>query len=168
MQIDDKIPLFEYDVPGLDGMDHVYGPQPPYQNQSLVSWYTCSLPVVRIPKAGVQGTRLYTESQPALDADAQPGRDDTKEDKTDPWSKERIVYMKDTWRFLTHRTSKSYPNTKFMPHSRKPRHRTSPSWSLVQTCGRARRKHKRWLLPHDCMLNRGFRLISTIDSFLRS
>ena len=89
---DKKIPLFEYDMPGLEG--HAYGPQPPYQNRSLVSRCTRSLPVAWIPKAGVGSAEACTENHSVLGGNTRPGKDDS-------WSQERIVYMKDTWRFLS-------------------------------------------------------------------
>ncbi|KAH0834976.1 hypothetical protein J3R83DRAFT_10690 [Lanmaoa asiatica] len=99
---DNKIPLFEYDLPGLDGMGHAYGPRPPYQNRSLVSRCTRSLPVVWIPRAGVKcGTNSCTESEPVPDTDLQPGEENSEEEDDSPWSRERIVFMKDTWRFLS-------------------------------------------------------------------
>jgi hypothetical protein len=52
---DKKIPLYKYEVPGLDGMGYAYGPRPPTQNRSLVSRCTRNLPVYWIPVEDVDG-----------------------------------------------------------------------------------------------------------------
>ena len=33
--------------------------------------------------------------------DAQPSQDRARKDETEPWSKERVIYLKDMWRFLS-------------------------------------------------------------------
>ena len=75
--------LFKYELPGLDGMGYAYGPRPPTQNRSLASRCTRSSPVYWIP---------------GKDMDQQSGQD---KEKKGPWSNPRVIYMKDTWRFLS-------------------------------------------------------------------
>ena len=74
---DQSTAVYQYLVPGLNGMGYAYGPQPPTQNRSLVSRCTRSLPVYWIPSTGQD------------------------EEKKGPWSEPRVIYMKDTWRFLS-------------------------------------------------------------------
>jgi len=97
--IEDKnIPLYKYGVPGLIGMGHAYGPRPPTQNRSLVSRCTRNLSVVWIPAEDViSGTRTFHETC-ERDPDQQTGQEEVKKV---PWSEERTIYMKDTWRFLS-------------------------------------------------------------------
>ncbi|KAI9461379.1 hypothetical protein HD554DRAFT_2223615 [Boletus coccyginus] len=88
---DKSVPLFKYEVPGLTGMGDAYGPRPPTQNRSLVSRCTRSLPVVWIPTEDVNGGPSSCSER---DADPRTGQE------KGPWSEERTIYMKDTWRFL--------------------------------------------------------------------
>ena len=97
-----NVPLYKYEVPGLNGMGHAYGPRPPTQNRSLVSRCTRSLPVVWIPTEDVNGGASSCGELGVLgDRDADPRSGDDKVVETGPWSEERIIYMKDTWRFLS-------------------------------------------------------------------
>jgi hypothetical protein len=95
---DNSIPLYKYEVPGLKGMGHAYGPRPPTQNRSLVSRCTRSLPVVWIPTEDVNNS---TRSCGELGDRADPRTGEDKVIEKGPWSEERIIYMKDTWRFLS-------------------------------------------------------------------
>jgi len=106
--IEDKnIPLFKYEVPGLIGMGHPHGPRLPTQNRSLVSRCTRSLPVVWIPADdAIRGTRTFGETG-ERGADQHPGEEEVKKG---PWSEERMIYMKDTWRFLS-----DSPDVEVMP-----------------------------------------------------
>ncbi|KAF8546653.1 hypothetical protein OG21DRAFT_1501900 [Imleria badia] len=92
---DKKITLYRYEVPGLDGMGYAYGPMPPSQNRSLASRCTRSSPVYWIPAEDVDGA---TGSCDEPDVDVQTGHG---MGKTGPWSEPRVIYMKDTWRFLS-------------------------------------------------------------------
>ena len=74
---DQNTAVYQYLVPGLNGMGHAYGPRPPTQNRSLVSRCTRSLPVYWIPSTGQD------------------------EEKKGPWSEPRVIYMKDAWRSLS-------------------------------------------------------------------
>jgi len=119
---DKNIPLYKYNVRGLVGMDHAYDPRSPSQNGLLVSRCTRSLPMVWIPAEDVIGdTRTFSETG-ERDADQYTGQDE--DDKQGPWSEERIIYMKDTWRFLS-----DSPGVKPMPehqiHEIPHRHGTS-------------------------------------------
>ncbi|KAF8555778.1 hypothetical protein OG21DRAFT_810170 [Imleria badia] len=95
---DKKIPLYMYEVPGLDGTGYAYGPRPPTQNRSLVSRCTRNLPVYWIPVEDVDGDSGSYGQPGEQDADAQAGQDKAKKG---PWSEPRVIYMKDTWRFLS-------------------------------------------------------------------
>ncbi|KAF8548211.1 hypothetical protein OG21DRAFT_789751, partial [Imleria badia] len=95
---DKKIPLYKYEVPGLDRMGYAYGPRPPSQNRSLVSRCTRSLAVYWIPAENVDGATGSYGERDERDADAQTGQD---KEKKGPWSEPRVIYMKDTWRFLS-------------------------------------------------------------------
>ena len=99
---DNNIPLYKYKVPGMKGMGHAYGLRPPTQNQSLISHCTHSLPVVWIPSNDVNCGTITSGEPGSLgdrDADPCPGEDEVVE--KGPWSEERMIYMKDTWRFLS-------------------------------------------------------------------
>jgi hypothetical protein len=101
---DNDIPLYKYEVPGLKKMGHAYGPRPPTQNRSLVSRCTRSLPVVWIPaETDVMncGTNTCGELGSPGDRDADPRTSQAEVVEKGPWSEERIIYMKDTWRFLS-------------------------------------------------------------------
>ncbi|KAF8426803.1 hypothetical protein L210DRAFT_3565847, partial [Boletus edulis BED1] len=90
-----------YQVPGLIGMGYAHGPRFPTENRSLVSRCTRSSPVVWIPNEDVLGgTKLCGEpgSHSERNVDEPVGQDETKKG---PWSKERVIYMKDTWEFLS-------------------------------------------------------------------
>ena len=95
---DNNIPLYKYEVPGLKGMGYAYGPRPPTQNRSLVSRCTRSLPVVWIPTEDVNSS---PRSCGELGDRADPRTGGDKVVEKVPWSEERIIYMKDTWRFLS-------------------------------------------------------------------
>ena len=104
---DRNVPLYKYEVPGLIGMGHAYGPRPPTQNRSLVSRCTRSLPVVWIPTEDVNGsTSSCSELNSPSERDADQGAGQGK----GPWSEERTIYMKDTWRFLS-----DSPDVEVMP-----------------------------------------------------
>ncbi|KAG9317806.1 hypothetical protein JVU11DRAFT_2029 [Chiua virens] len=77
--------LYRYELPGMGGSGYAYGPKLTTQNRSLVSRCTRNQPVVWIP---------------ASDNVVKEG----------PWSQERKIYMKDTWRFLS-----NSPNIVVMP-----------------------------------------------------
>ena len=99
---DNTISLYKYEVPGLKGMGHAYGPRPPTQNRSLVSRCTRSLPVVWIPTDDVDcGTSTCGEVDSLGGRDADPRTGGDKVVEKGPWSEERTIYMKDTWRFLS-------------------------------------------------------------------
>ena len=107
---DNSHPLYKYEVPGLTGMGHAYGPRPPTQNRSLVSRCTRSLPVVWIPTEDVcRGPSTCGEpgSPSERDADPHTGQDKVKKSL---WSAAGIIYMKDTWRFLS-----DSPDAEVMP-----------------------------------------------------
>ncbi|KAF8444058.1 hypothetical protein L210DRAFT_3759168 [Boletus edulis BED1] len=95
------IALYQYEVPGMIGMGYAYGPRFPTENRSLVSRCTRSSPVVWIPNEDVLGgTKSCGEpgSHSERNVDEHVGEDEVKKG---PWSKERVIYMKDTWRFLS-------------------------------------------------------------------
>ncbi|KAF8125081.1 hypothetical protein EV363DRAFT_1351495 [Boletus edulis] len=98
---DQNIPLYKYEVPGLAGLGYSYGPRPPTQNRSLVSRCTRTSPAVWIPTEVVDsGPRSCGEPEPPSEhnADQLSSQDGLKKG---PWSEVRLVYMKDTWRFLS-------------------------------------------------------------------
>ncbi|KAF8546647.1 hypothetical protein OG21DRAFT_1578232 [Imleria badia] len=95
---DKKIPLYKYQVPGLDGIGYIYGPRPPSQNWSLISWCTRSSPVYWIPAENVDGGTGSCGKLDEPDLDAQTGHDNGKKG---PWSESQVIYMKDTWQFLS-------------------------------------------------------------------
>ena len=98
---DNDIPLYKYEVPGLIGMGHAYSPRPPTQNRSLVSRCTRTLPVLWIPTEDVNGgTNLWGDRGSLGGRDTDPHTGQDKAVEKGPWSDERIIYMKDTWRFL--------------------------------------------------------------------
>ncbi|KAI9567163.1 hypothetical protein HD554DRAFT_2024342 [Boletus coccyginus] len=104
---DKHIPLYKYEVPGLIGMGHAYGPRPPSENRSLVSRCTRSLPVVWIPAEDViSGARTFHETD-ERDPDQRTGQEEVMKL---PRSEERTIYMKDTWRFLS-----DSPDVEVMP-----------------------------------------------------
>ena len=79
----------------------MYGPWPLSLNRSLVSWCTRSLSVVWIPDADARsGTDSCTKSGSA---------DDTQDEKV-PWSREHLLFLKDTWQFLS-----NSPDIKIFP-----------------------------------------------------
>ena len=90
--------LFKYELPGLDGMGYAYGPRPPTQNRSLASRCTRGSPVYWIPGEDVDGGSGTWNQPNERDADQQTGQDERKKG---PWSEPRVIYMKDTWRFLS-------------------------------------------------------------------
>ena len=99
---DNNISLYKYEVPGLKGMGHAYGPRPPTQNRSLVNRCTRSLPVIWIPTDDVDcGTSTCGEVDSLGGRDADPRTGGDKVVEKGPWSEERTIYMKDTWRFLS-------------------------------------------------------------------
>ncbi|KAG9317803.1 hypothetical protein JVU11DRAFT_2026 [Chiua virens] len=77
--------LYRYELPGMVGSGYAYGPKLTTQNRSLVSRCTRNQPVVWIPTSD----NVVKEG---------------------PWSQERKIYMKDTWRFLS-----NSPNIVVMP-----------------------------------------------------
>ena len=93
-----KTLLFRYETPGLDGMGYAYGPRPPTQNRSLASGCTCSSPVYWIPSEDMDGGSGPCGQPSERDADQQTGQ---AKGKKGPWSDPRVIYMKDTWRFLS-------------------------------------------------------------------
>ena len=99
---DNNIPLYKYEVPGLKEIGHAYGPRPPTQNRSLVSRCTRSLPVVWIPTEDVnRSTSSCGELGSLGDRDPDPCTGEDKFVEKGPWSEERMIYMKATWRFLS-------------------------------------------------------------------
>lgn len=106
-----NIPLYRYTLPGLIGKGHAYGPKPPTQNRSLVGRCTHSLPVVWIPALDVDGVaKSCSESEPSGERDAVLPTGEDIATKKGPWCKEGIIYMKDTWRFLS-----DLPDVQVMP-----------------------------------------------------
>ncbi|KAF8131843.1 hypothetical protein EV363DRAFT_1583527 [Boletus edulis] len=104
------IALYQYEVPGLIGMGYAYGPRFPTENRSLVSRCTRSLPLVWIPhEDAFGGTKSCGEpgSHSEQNMDQSIGEGEVKKG---PWSEERIIYMKDTWRFLS-----DSPDVEVMP-----------------------------------------------------
>ena len=95
---DNNIPLYKYEVPGLIGLGHVYGPRPSTQNRLLISRCTRSLPVIWIP----------TEDENSGTSSC--GELEDKVVEKGPWSEERTIYMKDTWQFLS-----DSPDVEVMP-----------------------------------------------------
>ena len=94
-----NIPLYRYTLPGLIGKGYAYGPRPPTQNRSLVSRCTRSLPVFWIPAVDIdEVAKPCTESSDERDGDLPAGEHKVKKG---PWYEEGIIYMKDTWRFLS-------------------------------------------------------------------
>ncbi|KAF8447201.1 hypothetical protein L210DRAFT_3641170 [Boletus edulis BED1] len=98
---DVNIPLYKYEVPGLAGIGYAYGPRPPLEDHSLVIQRTHSLPMVWIPTKHMS-TRPDSCDGPGSPSerniDPSTGHDDVEEG----WrSEERLIYMKDTWRFLS-------------------------------------------------------------------
>ena len=90
---DNSVLLYRYTLHGLKG--YAYGPRLPTQNQSLVSRCTRSLPLVWIPEVKAdRETRSLTSSEPSAEQDVHP-------EEKGPWSEERVIYMKDTWRYLS-------------------------------------------------------------------
>ena len=54
-RIEDKnTPLYKYVLPGLKGRGYAYGPRLPSQMRSLISRYTCNLPVFWIPNVDLK------------------------------------------------------------------------------------------------------------------
>jgi hypothetical protein len=90
-----NIPLCKCELPGLD---HAYVSSPPTQNRSLVNRCTCNLPVAT--EGANTGTSSCGELGSLGDCDADPPIGD-KFVRKGPWSEERIIYVKDTWRFLS-------------------------------------------------------------------
>ncbi|KAF8549298.1 hypothetical protein OG21DRAFT_1500509 [Imleria badia] len=94
--MDMNIPLYKYQVPGSIGMGYAYGPRPPTQNRSLVSRCTRSLPAFWIPAEVITSSSCGDFDE--CDAEQPRGRDKMKKG---PWSEPRVIYVKDTWRFLS-------------------------------------------------------------------
>ena len=94
---DNDLPLYRYEIPG----SYAYGPRPKTKNVSLASRCTRSLPVLWIPTEDVDNRAGSCEEPGFLSergVDQTAGQDKAKEE---PSSKERVIYMKDTWRFLS-------------------------------------------------------------------
>ena len=105
LEIEDAgVPLYRYTLPGLIGKGYAYGPRPPTQNRSLVSRCTRSLPILWIPA----GTESCTEPECSSERDADLLEGNAV--KKGPWYGERMIYMKDTWRFLS-----DLPDVQVMP-----------------------------------------------------
>ena len=96
----ESIPLYRYQIPKLDN-GYAYGPRPETTNRSLVSRCTRSQAMLWIPnKDANDPTPSCKEPSSLGQRDAnQTARPDKEKKK--PSSEERIIYMKDTWRFLS-------------------------------------------------------------------
>ena len=167
---DNNTPLYKYEVPGLKGTGHAYGPRPPMQNRSLVSRCTRSLPVVWIPTEGENGcTSSCGELGSLCDHVPDPRTGEDKFAEKGPWSEERTIYMKDTWRFLS-----DSPDVEVMAeheiyeilHSHGTP--TSQNMSLVGTWTAGGRKRKIWWMHHGYVCVRGSPHINTTGSCIGS
>lgn len=100
--IDDKnVPLYPYTLPGLIGKGYAYGPRSRSQIQSLVSRCTRNLPVVWIPNVDIDEENRPCASGASDRRSTDPDTGGDESSKKGPWCEERIIYMKDTWRFLS-------------------------------------------------------------------
>ena len=109
LQIENEnIPLYRYQIPKLDN-GYAYGPRPETTNWSLVSWCTRSQAMLWIPNEDANDLTPPCEESCFLNqrnANQTAGPDKGKK----PSSEERIIYMTDTWRFLS-----TSPDVKVLP-----------------------------------------------------
>ncbi|KAF9226393.1 hypothetical protein BS17DRAFT_777175 [Gyrodon lividus] len=106
-------PLFKYDVPGLIGQGHCYGPRPPYPARSLVGRSTRSLTVFYQPikrdgeQHAEQEDEERIEQEQLVDRNVEQAHQDVHQelkqdgDRDNRWAAERVIYLKDCWRFLS-------------------------------------------------------------------